>query len=40
MLKAAFGEEKMGRAKVFEWFSKFQSGVTSAEDTKCSGPCP
>jgi hypothetical protein len=37
MLKACFGEQTMGRTQVFEWFSNFKSGVTSAEDAKCSG---
>jgi hypothetical protein len=34
MLKVDFGEQPMGRTQIFEWFSKFNSSVTSAEDDK------
>jgi hypothetical protein len=32
ILKAAFGEQKMGVTQVFEWFSKFKMSVSSAEN--------
>jgi len=40
ILKATFGEETMRRMQVFEWFSKFKSGVNSAGDAICPGLCP
>jgi hypothetical protein len=35
MLKVAFGEYTMGRAPVFERFSKFRGSVTFVEDVIC-----
>jgi hypothetical protein len=37
ILKVRFGEETRGRTQVFEQFSKFKSGVSSAEDAKRLG---
>lgn len=38
MLKATFGALTVGRRRVFEWFFKFKSGVTSVENAECLGP--
>jgi hypothetical protein len=32
MLKVCFGKQIIGRTQVLQWFSKFKSSVTSAED--------
>jgi hypothetical protein len=32
--KLAFGEQTIGRTQVFEWFSKFKSGVTTVKDVE------
>jgi hypothetical protein len=40
MLEAAFGEQLMGRREVSEWFPKFRSYMTTAEDAKHSGQPP
>jgi hypothetical protein len=37
MLKVAFREQKMGKTQVNEWFFKFKSGTTSAEEAKHAG---
>jgi hypothetical protein len=39
MLKLAFGGEMMSRIQTFDWFSKFKSEVTSADDAEYLG-CP
>ena len=33
-LKVPSGEQTVGRTQVFDWFSKFRSSVTSAEDAE------
>jgi len=33
-LKVPSGEQTVGRTQVFDWFSKFRSCVTSAEDAE------
>ena len=37
MLKTAFGEQAMGRAQTFHWFSRFKAGRTSIDDDELSG---
>jgi transposase len=37
MLKTAFGDNAMGRTQSFEWFSRFNRGKTSVEDSERSG---
>ena len=37
MLKAAFGEQVMGRSQTFQWFSRFKAGRTSTDNGECSG---
>jgi hypothetical protein len=37
MLKACFGDKKMGIAQGFEWLSKLKNAVTFAEDVQYSG---
>jgi hypothetical protein len=37
MLRVAFGEQKVGRMQLFEWFAKFKNGATSSENAKCLG---
>ena len=37
MLKAAFGEQAMGRSQTFQWFSRFRAGRTSTDDDERSG---
>ena len=32
MLKTAFGEQAMCRSQIFQWFSRFKAGRTSADD--------
>jgi len=37
MLKEAFGEQALSRARTFEWFKSFKDGRESVEDDKHSG---
>ena len=37
ILEVAFREQKMGKTQVNEWFFKFKSGTTSAEEAKHAG---
>jgi transposase len=37
MLKTTFGDNAMGKAQTFEWFSRFKRGETSVEDSERSG---
>jgi hypothetical protein len=36
MLKAAFGDNAMGRTQTFEWYFRFKRGETSVEDSERS----
>ena len=37
MLKTAFGEQAIGHAQTFQWFSRFKAGRTSTDDDERSG---
>jgi hypothetical protein len=37
IMKVAFGEQSMSRTQVFEWFSKFESGINFGEYAECLG---
>jgi hypothetical protein len=37
MIKYAFGKETMSRTETFDWFSKFENGVMSANNAECPG---
>jgi hypothetical protein len=37
LLQQAYGENAMGRAQVFDWFSRFKEGRTSFESDTLSG---
>jgi hypothetical protein len=37
MLRVAFGEHKVGRTHVFNWFTKSKNGVTSVETVQHKG---
>jgi hypothetical protein len=37
MLKEAFGEQNLSKARTFDWFKRFKDGRESVEDDKHSG---
>jgi len=37
MLKEAFGEQALSKARIFEWFKRFKDGRVYVEDLKYSG---
>ncbi|GFU79557.1 protein GVQW3 [Trichonephila clavipes] len=37
MMKTAFGQEAMSRARVFEWLRRFKKGGQSVNSNSCSG---